>query len=62
MVESTTKRLKDMKENSKSRTWCKNHSLMFSGPTQVGIKKIEVTEKMKADFEQKAHHPYLQSH
>ena len=59
MVESTTKRLKDMKENSKSRMWFKDHFLVFSDPTQLGMKKVKATYKMKTDFERKVYHPYL---
>ena len=62
MVENITKRLKEVKENSKRATWFKGHCLVLSDPTQLGMKKIEVTEKMKADFEQKVHHPYLECH
>ena len=58
MVESTTKRLKEVKENSKSSTWFKDHCLVFSDHSQLGIK---VTDKMKADFEQNIYRPYLQS-
>ena len=47
-----------MKENSKSRTWFKDHFLVFSDPTQLGMKRIKVTYKMKADFEQTVYHPY----
>ena len=61
MVESTTKRLKELKESPKSSTWFKDHCLVFSDPTQLGTKEIEVTDVMKADFEQNVYRPYLQS-
>ena len=61
MVESTTKRLKELKESPKSSTWFKDHCLVFSDPTQLGTKEIEVTDVMKADFEQTVYCPYLQS-
>ena len=48
-----------MKENSKSRMWFKDHFLVFSDPTKLGMKRIEVTYKMKADFDGKVYHPYL---
>ena len=58
MVES---RLKKLKESPKSSTWFKDHCLVFSDPTQLGTKEIEVTDVMKADFQQNVYRPYLQS-
>ena len=60
-VESTTKRLKELKESPKSSTWFKDHCLVFSDSTQLGTKEIQVTDVMKADFEQNIYRPYLQS-
>ena len=41
MVESTIKQLKQLKENSKSSTWFKDHCFVFSDPR---MKEIEVTD------------------
>ena len=49
MVKSTTTRLKEVKENSKSSTWFKDHCLVFSDHSQLGMNEID---KMKEDFEQ----------
>lgn len=38
-----------------------DHCLVFSDPTLLGMSKIEVTNIMKADFEDKVYRPYLQS-
>ena len=61
MIESTTKQLKDLKESPESSTWFKDHCLVFSDPTQLGMKEIDVTDAMKGDFEQNVYRPYLQS-
>ena len=68
MVESTTKRLKELKErkelkeSTNSSTWFKDHCLVFSDPAQLGVKEIEITDAMKADFLRKVYRPYLQCH
>ena len=59
MVDSTTKRLKELKERVSSSTWFKDHSLVFTDSSQLGAKKIVVTEK--AGFLQKVYRPYLQN-
>ena len=61
MVESTTKRLKELKGSPKSSTWFKDHCLVCSDPTQLGMEEIDVTDAMKRDFEQNVYQPYLQS-
>ena len=61
MVDCTTKWLKELKESLKSSTWFKDHSLVFSDPTQLGMKEIEVTAVKKTYFEQNVYRPYLQS-
>ena len=61
MVDSTTKRLKELKERVISSTWFKDHSLVFTDNLQLGAKKIVVTEEEKAGFLQKVYRPYLQS-
>ena len=48
MVESTTQRLKELKENIDSSTWFKDHCAVFTDPSQLGAKDIDVTESMKA--------------
>ena len=60
-LESTTKWLKELKESPKSSTWFKDHCLVFSDPTQLGMKETEVTDVKKTDFEQNVYRPYLQS-
>ena len=57
-LESTTKRLKELKESPKSSTWFKDHCLVFSDPTQLGMKETEVTDVKKT---QNVYRPYLQS-
>ena len=47
MVESTTQRLKELKENTDSSTWFKDHYAVFTDPSQLGAKDIDVTESMK---------------
>ena len=61
MVDSTTKRLKELKEGVSSSTWFKDHSLVLTNNSQLGAKKIVVTEEKKAGFLQKVYRPYLQS-
>ena len=61
MVESTTKRLKELKENTNSSTWFKDHCNVFTDPAQLGARDIELTDAMKAEFLQKVYRPYLQS-
>ena len=61
MVDCTTKRLTELKESLKSSTWFKDHCLVFSDPTQLGMKEIEVTDVKKTDFERNVYRPYLQS-
>ena len=61
MVDSTTKRLKELKERVSSSTWFKDHSLVFTDNSQLGAKNIVVTEEEKAGFLQKVYCPYLQS-
>ena len=48
--ESTTKWLKNMKEDVSSRTWFKDHSLVFSDAKQLGGESIVVTEEKKVMF------------
>ena len=61
MVDCTTKRLKELKESLKSSAWFKDHCLVFSDPTQLGMTEIEVTDVKKTDFERNVYCPYLQS-
>ncbi len=61
MVDCTTKRLVELKENVNSSTWFKDHSLVFTDAAQLGAKNIMVTEEEKAVFLQKVYRPYLQS-
>ena len=61
MVESTIKRLKELKEDTDTTTWFKDHSTVFTDPAQLGEKSIAVPETMKTHFLQEVYHPYLQS-
>ena len=61
MVESTTQRLKELKENTQSSTWFKDHYAVFTDPSQLGTKGIDVTESMKTQFLQKVYRPYIRS-
>lgn len=61
IVESTTKQLIELKEDISSSTWFKDHSLVFTDPTQLGAKNVVVTDEKKAAFLQKVYRPYLQS-
>ena len=44
IFQSTTKQLKELKEIPKSSTWFKDHCLVFSDPTQLGMEEIDVTD------------------
>ena len=61
MVDSTTKRLIELKDNVSSSTWFKDHSLVFTDTAQLGAKNIVVTNEEKEAFLQKVYRPYLQS-
>ena len=61
IVESTLERLKELKENTDTTTWFKDHSTVFTDPAQLGEKSIVVTETMKTHFLQEVYRPYLQS-
>ena len=60
MVDSTTKRLKEMKDVSSS-TWFKDHSMVFTDTAQLGSRNIVVKEEDKSAFLQKVYRPYFQS-
>ena len=61
MVESTTRRLMELKENVNACTWFKNHSSVFTGDAQLGAKNIVVTEEEKNLFLYKVYRRYVQS-
>ena len=61
MVNSTTERLTEIKENVNSTTWFKNHSLVFTDDTQLGGKNIVIMEEEKIQFLQTVYRPYIQS-
>ena len=50
VVESTTRRLLELKENVNACTWSKNHSSVFTDDAQLGAKNIVVTEEEKNLF------------
>ena len=58
---STTQRLKELKENTESSTWFNEHRSVFTNPSQLGARNIDLTESMKACFLQKVYRPYIQS-
>ena len=58
MVDSTTKRLMELKEDVNSSTWFKAHSLVFTDTAKLGSKHIE---EEKSAFHHKVYRPYLQS-
>ena len=60
MVESTTQRLKELKDNTDSSTWFKDHCSVFTDPSQLGARNINLIESMKTCFLQKVYHPYIQ--
>ena len=45
MVESTTKRLRELKNDASSSTWFKDHSLVFTDAAQLGGRNIAVTDE-----------------
>ena len=61
MVESTTQRLKELKESTDSSTWFKDHCAVFTDPSQLGARYIDLTKSMKTQFLQKVYRPYIQS-
>ena len=60
MVESTIKRLRELKNHTSSSTWFKDHSLVFTDAVQLGERNIAVTDEEKAASVEKVYHPYLQ--
>ena len=48
MVESPTKRLKELKEDVSTSTWFKDHCLVFTNAAQLGAKNVVVTVEEKA--------------
>lgn len=61
MVRSTTQRLKELKENANSSTWFKDHCAVFTDPSQLGARNIDIGEVMKRQFLQNVYRPYIQS-
>ena len=61
MVESTTKRLRELKSPTSSSTWFNDHSLVFTDTAQLGERNIAVTDEDKTAFVEKVYCPYLQS-
>lgn len=51
----------ELKEDTDTTTWFKDHSTVFTDPAQLGEKSIAVTETMKTHFLQEVYRPYLQS-
>ena len=61
MVESTTHRLKELKDDPNSSTWFKDHCAVYSDTAQLGARNIEISDTMKSAFLQKVYRPYIQS-
>ena len=61
MVDGTITRLKELKEKPVSSTWFKDHSMVLSEPSQLGKRKIIVTESDKEAFIARIYCPYIQS-
>ena len=58
MASSTTKRLTELKEHPNTSTWFKDHSAVFTDPSQLGDKQVIVSEDKKAAFLQNIVHIY----
>ena len=43
MVDSTIQGLKELKENTSSSTWFKDHCDVFTDPSQLGARNIDLT-------------------
>ncbi len=52
MVESTLDRLKEVKENTTTTTWFKDHCAVFTDSMQLGDRNYEITDTMKTQFVQ----------
>ena len=61
MVQVTTERLKELKDKVDSSTWFKDHCSVFTNPSQLGARNIEITESVKTQFLQKVYRPHIQS-
>lgn len=61
MVESTTARLRELKDKPTTSTWFKDHATVFSDPEQLGDQNVLVTEAEKEVFMVKTYRPYIQS-
>jgi len=61
MVKSTTQRLKELKENVNTSTWFKDHCAVFTDPSQLGMRNIDLSEALKTQFLQCVYRPYIQS-
>ena len=47
MVQVTTERLKELKDKVDSSTWFKDHYSVFTNPSQLGARNIEITESIR---------------
>ena len=43
-VQSTTKKLRELKDDASSSTWSKDNSMVFTGPVQLGVRNTAVTD------------------
>ena len=61
MIESTLDRLKELKKDTNTTTWFKDHSDVFTDDMQLGDRNTDITDTMKTQFIQKVYHPHIQS-
>lgn len=59
MVESTVKRLRELKENTPSSTWFKDHVAVFTESTHPKFEGVTVSETEKESFLSKIYIPSL---
>ena len=61
MVESTLDCLKELKEDTNTTTWFKDHSAVFTDNMQLGDRNIDITDTMKTQFVQNVYRLYIES-
>ena len=61
MVNGTITRLKELKDNTETSTWFKNHMNVFSDDSLLGSRNIIITSEEEASFIQQVYRPYIQS-
>ena len=61
MVNGTITRLKELKDNTETSTWFKDHMNVFSDDSLLGSQNIIITFEEEASFIQQVYRPYIQS-